>query len=91
MFYIVRKIKGNTESKRLLKELRLLMQILPVVEITVDAALNSKFDDFEDALQYFTAKENSILSIITRNKKDYKVKDIMLQTAEEFIVMAYDR
>ena len=85
VFYILRKIRGNEETKRLLKNLRLLVHLLPINESIVDMALNSKFNDFEDALQYFTAKENNILVLITRNIKDYKVKDIMIQTSEEYI------
>ena len=34
---------------------------------------------------YFTAKENNIPIIITRNVKDYKEKDLIIQTADEFI------
>ena len=89
VFYILRKIRGNEESKRQLRNLRLLVQILPIHEKTVDLALNSKFIDFEDGLQYFAVKENDILTIITRNTKDYKVKDLVIQTSEEYINMYY--
>jgi predicted nucleic acid-binding protein len=87
VFYILRKIKGAAETKRQLKNLRLLIKILPVGESIADMALNSKFDDFEDALQYFTAKEHGIFAILTRNVKDFKVKDIMVQTSEEWLKM----
>jgi predicted nucleic acid-binding protein len=85
VFYILRKIKGNEETKRQIKNLRLLVHILPINENIVDMTLNSKFSDFEDGLQYFTAKEHNIWAIITRNIKDYKVRDIIIQTANEFI------
>ena len=65
VFYILKKIKGNEETKRQLKYLRLLIDVLPTNERIVDMALNSKFNDFEDGLQYFSAKENGILIIIT--------------------------
>ena len=85
VFYVLRKIKGNEETKRKLKNLRILIHILPINENITDMALASKFNDFEDALQYFTAKENKVLSIITRNTKDYKVKDIIIQTSDEYL------
>ncbi|MCL2834004.1 MAG: PIN domain-containing protein [Treponema sp.] len=91
VFYILRKIKGNEETKRQLKNLRLLVQLLPINESITDMALNSKFSDFEDALQYFTAKENNILVLVTRNIKDYKVKDIMIQSPEEYIKTVMSR
>jgi predicted nucleic acid-binding protein len=48
-------------------------------------ALSSKFSDFEDGLQYYTAKEQNLFGIITRNVKDYKTKDIVIQTSKEFV------
>jgi predicted nucleic acid-binding protein len=84
-FYVLRKTIGFEEAKKNLKKLRLLLHVLPIHESTVDAALGSKFSDFEDGLQYFSAKENSISTLITRNIKDYKVKDLVIQTAEEYV------
>jgi predicted nucleic acid-binding protein len=85
VFYILRKINGNNKAKQQLKDLRLLVKILPITENIVDITLSSIFNDFEDGLQYFTAKENNLLGIITRNPKDYKIKDMIIQTSKEFI------
>jgi predicted nucleic acid-binding protein len=85
VFYVLRKIRGNEKAKQQLRDLRLLVRVLPVTENIVDMTLNSAFNDFEDGLQYFTAKENNLLAIITRNGEDYKVKDIIIQTAEEYL------
>ena len=87
VFYILRKVKGNNEAKRKIKELRLLIRILPINEKTVDTVLNSNFADFEDGLQYFTSKEHNIPTIITRNTEDYKTNDenMLIQTSKEFI------
>jgi hypothetical protein len=62
-----------------------LVKVLPIYENTVDAALSSKFDDFEDGLQYYTAKEQGLFGLITRNLKDYKLKEIVIQTSKEFV------
>ena len=85
IFYLLRKKYGIEKSKEQLKKLRLIMKVLPINEKTVDDVLASKFGDFEDGLQYFSVKENGIPVIITRNIKDYKVDDVIIQTAEEFI------
>ncbi len=54
-------------------------------EIVVNA-LNSKFTDFEDALQNFSAiKAKNIQVIITRNPKDYKHSLIAVFTPDIFI------
>jgi predicted nucleic acid-binding protein len=87
VFYILRKSIGNSKSKERLKDLRLLVKILSINEHIVDETLVSDFSDFEDGLQYFTAKENAMSGIITRNPKDYKIKNhgMVIQTSKEFI------
>ncbi|MDR0705380.1 MAG: hypothetical protein LBF88_10385 [Planctomycetaceae bacterium] len=69
----------------MLKKLRLFIDVLPVKEKTVDMALNSNFGNFEDGLQYFASKENNITILITRNGKDYKEREILIQSAKEYI------
>jgi predicted nucleic acid-binding protein len=85
VFYMLRKTIGTENAKKNLQKLRLIVHVLPVNEKIVDLSLNSKFTDFEDGLQYFTAKENNIPILITRNTKDYKERDIIIQTSKEFI------
>ncbi len=85
VFYILRKILGIEKAKELLRKLRILISVVPVDEKIVDLALNSKFSDFEDGLQYFTARENGIRIILTRNTKDYKEKDLLVQRPEEYL------
>ena len=85
VFYILRKILRISKAKELLRKLRIILTIISVDEKAVDLALNSKFSDFEDGLQYFTARENKISIILTRNVKDYKEKDLTIQTPEEYL------
>ena len=85
VFYLLRKKIGIERSRDQLRKLRLIMKVVPITEKTVDTVLNSKIDDFEDGLQYFSAKENNIVVLITRNIKDYKEKDLIVQTAEEYL------
>lgn len=85
VFYILRKVLGVEKAKELLRKLRLIIGVVSVDEKTVDLALNSKFNDFEDGLQYFTARENNIKIILTRNVKDYKQKNLVVQTPEEYL------
>ena len=85
VFYIIRKKNGVDKSREHLKKLRLILGILPINEKTVDDVLVSKITDFEDGLQYFSAREHSIPVIITRNTKDYREKDVAVLSAEEFL------
>lgn len=48
-------------------------------------SLNSLFKDKEDGLQYFTALQNKMDFLITRNKKDFKFgQEIPVLTPKEF-------
>lgn len=60
---------------------------------TVDAsvvrqALDSDFTDFEDALQYFSAKTVDADCIVTRNTKDFVGSDIPIYELDEFMRLA---
>ena len=60
---------------------------------TVDAsvvrqALDSDFTDFEDALQYFSAKTVDADCIVTRNTKDFVGSDIPIYELDEFMQLA---
>jgi predicted nucleic acid-binding protein len=54
-------------------------------ESIVEKALNSDFEDFEDALQYFCALDSKCDIIITRNQKDFKQALLPVMSAEEYI------
>ena len=45
---------------------------------------NSYAKDFKDVIQYYTAIENKINIIITRNLKDFKNAKIPVLTAKEY-------
>ena len=85
-FYVLRKNLVNAEAKNALRKLRILLHIVDSSESIIDKALNSTFSDFEDAIQYYTALQNGISVILTRNLKDYKNASIMVQTPEEYLV-----
>ena len=85
LHYILRKLKNKAQAIKNLQRLKLLVKIIPVDEKIVELALASDFNDFEDAIQYYTARENGIAHLLTRNKKDYKRADINVMTAEEYL------
>ena len=83
--YILSKTLSEKEAREILRKFRILVKILPCDEKIIDLGLNSHFKDFEDSVQYFTATENNINGIITRNLKDFKSSQIPVMTAEEFL------
>ena len=73
----------------MIEKLKELLRIIDIAEINKEViieALNSKFKDFEDALQHFSAKsEKEIKLILTRNIKDYKTSSLPVMTPETFL------
>jgi len=85
LYYILRKQKSKIHALNILKKLKLLVTVLPVDNKIIELALSSDFNDFEDAIQYYTAKSHNINYIVTRNLKDYKSTEINAFTAEQFL------
>ncbi len=84
--YILLKVKTQDEAKAILRKFKLLADVLPLDSRIVDLALNdTNFNDFKDALQYYTAIENNLDAIITRNLKDFKKSKIPVMTAEQYV------
>ena len=83
--YMLSKQYGRPESRRILGQFKLLVSVLAVDDKIISLALSSSFADFEDAIQYYTALENNIPVLITRNLKDYKEAAIPVMTAETFL------
>ncbi|NBP68076.1 MAG: PIN domain-containing protein [Cytophagia bacterium] len=85
LHYLIRKGQSLAEVRKILGRLRLLVKILPVDEKVIDLSLHSDFTDFEDAIQYYTAIENGIRVIVTRNLKDYKHAQIPVMTPQAYL------
>ncbi len=85
--YIITKYSTKAKSRKAMKSLRGKLSMLPMDEKTVDAALESDFPDFEDAMQYFAAEMQGMDFIVTRNKKDYAKGSLGVVTAQEYLDM----
>ena len=83
--YLLSKQKSEDEAKQILRKFKVLVQVTPLNEKIIDLALNSEFSNFEDAIQYFSALQNEIEVLLTRNLKDYKKAQISVLTAQDFI------
>jgi len=83
--YLLSKELNSNEARKVLIKFKLLVSILPLDEKILELSLSSDFNDFEDAIQYYTALENKINTIITRNKKDFKTSKLPVLTAKEYL------
>ncbi|MEI7723930.1 MAG: PIN domain-containing protein [Bacteroidota bacterium] len=84
--YTLLKETNPQEAKLILRKFKLLADVLPLDDKIINLALNdAEFQDFEDALQYFSALENNQDIIITRNLKDFKKAKIPVMTAGQYL------
>ena len=83
--YILSKQYSADQARKKLLKFKTLVTILSVTDKVIELALSSEFKDFEDGIQYFTAIENNIKIVLTRNLKDYKSAQISVLTAEQFL------
>jgi predicted nucleic acid-binding protein len=83
--YLLSKELNADETRKVLIKFKLLVKILPLDDRILELALSSDFKDFEDGIQYYTALENKLEIIITRNKKDFKTTKLPVLTAKEYL------
>jgi predicted nucleic acid-binding protein len=83
--YILSKQYNADQARKKLLKFKTLVSVLAVTDKVIELALSSDFRDFEDGIQYFTAIENNIKILLTRNLKDYKTAGIPVMTAEQFL------
>lgn len=84
--YLLSRQYSHKKARRILNKFKVLVNVLSVDEKIIDLSLNSEFKDFEDAIQYYTAIENDVSALITRNLKDYKRANLSVMTAEDFLL-----
>jgi predicted nucleic acid-binding protein len=86
IYYLLRKTSNH---RNVIDSLKILMNFIDICNTDKDiilSALNSDFKDFEDALQNFSAQNDSRISIIiTRNTKDFKLSKLSVMTPELFL------
>jgi predicted nucleic acid-binding protein len=84
--YILSKLKSEKEARIILRKFKVLVETLSLDDKITELALSDdKFPDFEDGLQYYSAIENRIDIIISKNKKDFKNSKIPVMTAKEYM------
>jgi hypothetical protein len=83
-YYIIGREIGENDARIKIGKLLHYLEIQPVGKVELQAALISKFSDFEDGVQHFCALSiGNIDGFITRNQKDYKHSQITVLGPEE--------
>ena len=89
VYYILSRNAKHGEIIDKIKQLMTILEISIIDKNTIVEALNSKFKDFEDAIQNYSAENNDLIKIIlTRNTKDYKESRLAIMTPEMYLKKA---
>lgn len=88
VYYLLRQTAKHEKVIQKLKMLISITEILVINKVSILQALDSKFNDFEDALQNYSAALNEDIDIIiTRNTKDYKHSTLSVMTPDNYLKM----
>jgi predicted nucleic acid-binding protein len=86
VYYLLRQTAKHEKVIEKLNQLLTITDVLMMDKEVVVRALNSKFYDFEDALQNYSAVNlGKIDSILTRNIKDFKNSELGVMTPENYL------
>lgn len=83
--YICRKAAGTVKIYEFLDFICKFVAILPIGKEPITEAIRARHKDFEDYVQYATAKRHTTDCIVTRNVKDYDFPDITVYTPAAFL------
>jgi predicted nucleic acid-binding protein len=91
IFYLTRRELKDIETiYKIVDALAADFSIAPVLESTITGALALRWNDFEDAVQFMTARENGVDYIITRNVSDFESTGIACISPRDFLGILKD-
>lgn len=86
VYYLLRQTANHEKVIEKLNQLLTITDVLIMDKEVIVMALNSKFKDFEDALQNYSAvKTGNIDVILTRNIRDFKNSELGVLTPENYL------
>ena len=87
MFYIIRKSLHSVDmAYNALWDILKLAHVLSVNEEDILLAFHAKWKDFEDCVQFMTAKRTHMNCIITGNKRDFEDTSISVMSPGEYLL-----
>jgi len=85
IIYIVQKHKNRIVAQRFMQYALELGDVLPVSKSTFLDSFKLNRNDLEDGIQLQAAIQNEVSLILTRNKRDYRNKQIPALSPEEYL------
>ncbi len=88
--YIISKYSTKESAIKAVKYLQANSLLISVDNYIIEKAILSCFSDFEDAVQYYCAKQIDANMIITQNIKDFINSDIIVKNSKEYLENSCD-
>jgi predicted nucleic acid-binding protein len=85
VYYVLSKFENKELVKEKIRKFKIIAETSDLTSKVIDKGLASKFQDFEDSLQYFCAVDADCNLLITRNGKDFKESAMPVLTPEEYL------
>ncbi|MCC5906983.1 MAG: PIN domain-containing protein [Balneolaceae bacterium] len=85
--YLLGKELSGQKAAKHIESLLTLFNISTVNKQVLFDALHSGFEDYEDSVLHQSALTSNLDSIISRNKKDFKLSELSVYTPKEYITI----
>jgi predicted nucleic acid-binding protein len=85
IYYVARKALGAETALSMMSLLRDTLTAVPLDEQILNQAMDAKFSDFEDAIQYFSALRADAECLLTRNPDHFPASGLRALSPEEFL------
>ena len=86
-YFLMKYNNDSQKVKSVLSEFLDIFKIIPITETILRRAMNSKINDFEDAVIEVSSFENEIDYIVTRNLNDFKKSNVKSLSPAEFLAI----
>ncbi len=85
LYYVVRRYRSRAEAARMLEAVRACVGFAPCDATIINQAIDAAFTDFEDAVQYFSARAAQADALLTRNTAHFPSGDLAVLTPGEMV------
>jgi hypothetical protein len=70
-YYVIRRSVGDAAARKAIATMRQFLEVVPLDGSIIDDAIGSTINDFEDAIQWLSARRMAADFLITRNESDF--------------------
>jgi predicted nucleic acid-binding protein len=85
LYYVVRRLSSRAAAMEMLKAMRGCVALTPCDAPVLNLAIDAGFADFEDAVQYFSARAAAADVLVTRNTDHFPGADPPAMTPTAFL------